>query len=359
MRRRPGQGIAGGVAMAAVGASAGFGAICGSSLATASTMGKVALPELRRLGHPGSKATGTLAASGTLGVLIPPSLLLLIYSILAEQNVVKLFYAALIPAALAVAGYLVAVRWAYRTQSSAARLPRMPYGQRLKTLRPIWPIVLIFLTIFVGMLQGWFSPTSAASIGATGTGLIVLMQGRLSLRGLGASLVSALQTAAMIMMIVVGANVFNVFLASAGVPAVFAETFLTLNLSPIWIIFFMLLLYLVLGMVMDSLAMVFLTVPLFLPIVMGLDLGFEYQEEALIWFGILVLTAAEVGLITPPVGLNLFVINKLATDVPLGQTYRGVLPFIVSDVVRIALLLSFPFLSLWLVRLFFDFVPDF
>ena len=275
----------GGVAMAAVGASAGFGAICGSSLATASTMGKVALPELRRLGHSGASATGTLAASGTLGVLIPPSLLLLIYSILAEQNVVKLFYAALIPAALAVGGYLLAIAWTHRS-SIAAPLPRLPYRQRLQSLRPVWPVIFIFLLIFTGMLRGWFSPTSAASIGATGTGLIVLLQGRLTLKELGQSLISALQTAAMIMMIVVGANVFNVFLASAGVPQVFADTFLGLNLSPIWVIFAMLLLYLLLGMVMDSLAMVFLTVPLFLPIVMGLDFGFAYQEEALIWFGI-------------------------------------------------------------------------
>ncbi|MGB0785162.1 MAG: TRAP transporter large permease [Alphaproteobacteria bacterium] len=355
MGRRPGGG-----AMAAIGASAGFGAVCGSSLATASTIGKVALPELRRLGYSGGFATGTLAAGGTLGILIPPSLLLVIYSILAEQNIAKLFAAALIPGIFAAASYMVVIWFLAKmgqvTSGEDAKNLPLSLSEKRAVYARVWPVILIFILMFGGLYSGWFSPTTAASIGASGTGIVVWLQGRMNWEQLSESLVSALTTSVMILMIIAGANIFNSFLASAGIPDFFATVVSESATSPIMIIVGILLIYLLLGMIMDSLAMIFLTVPIFLPIVIGLDFGFSTVEEGLIWFGILVLMAAEIGLITPPVGLNLFVINSLSKDVPINATYKGVLPFIIVDLFRLGLLVAFPGIALWIVRALYSFV---
>lgn len=341
----------GGVAMAAVGASAGFGAVCGSSLATASSMGKVALPELRRMGYSGALSTGSLAAGGTLGILIPPSIVLVIYSILAEQNIEVLFRAAFVPGVIAMLGYMITIAiYARVVPTAATQAPRMPYADRVRALRKVWPVIAIFILVIGGIYSGAFSPTAAAAVGVAGTGLIALANRSLIWMELKDSLLATAKTSGMIFFIIVGANVFNSFLSSAQVPQTLAEAFRTSTLSPWMILAGMLLLYIILGMVMDSLAMIFLTVPIFVPIVTTLDFGLT-PEEVGIWFGILVLMAAEVGLITPPVGLNLFVINALAKDVPIGQTYKGILPFVASDLIRIAILAAFPAITLWLVRL--------
>lgn len=341
----------GGVAMAAVGASAGFGAVCGSSLATASSMGKVALPELRRMGYSGALSTGSLAAGGTLGILIPPSIVLVIYSILAEQNIEVLFRAAFVPGVIAMLGYMITIAiYARVVPTAATQAPRMPYADRVRALRKVWPVIAIFILVIGGIYSGAFSPTAAAAVGVAGTGLIALANRSLNWMELKDSLLATAKTSGMIFFIIVGANVFNSFLSSAQVPQTLAEAFRTSTLSPWMILAGMLLLYIILGMVMDSLAMIFLTVPIFVPIVTTLDFGLT-PEEVGIWFGILVLMAAEVGLITPPVGLNLFVINALAKDVPIGQTYKGILPFVASDLIRIAILAAFPAITLWLVRL--------
>ncbi len=343
----------GGLAMAAIGASAGFGAICGSSLATASAMGKVALPELQRAGYSGSLATGVLAAGGTLGILIPPSVVLVIYAILAEENIEKLFTAAFIPGVLAMLGYMLCVGIVTRIAPEAGtERPRQPYGERFRKLIPAVPVLLVFLLVIGGIYTGAFSPTAAAAVGVAATAIIARLKGQLSWQATQESLLGATQTSAMIFFIILSAGIYNAFLSSALVPQTLAGYFLDADISPWLILSAMLLLYLVLGTVMDSLAMIFLTVPIFVPIITGLDFGIPPAEVG-IWFGILVLMSAEVGLITPPIGLNLFVINAMAKNVSMAETYRGILPFVVSDIIRIALLVAFPILSLGLVRVLF------
>ena len=343
----------GGVAMAAIGASGGFGAVCGSSLATASTMGRVALPELKRLGYSGALSTGALAAGGTLGILIPPSVVLVVYALLAEENIEKLFTAALIPGVLAMMGYMATIAIYVRLVPNWGQvLPRLSRRARLSALLAVWPVLVIFGLVIGGIYTGLFSPTAAAAVGVAGTAVVALVNGGLDWRGTAEALLATAQTSGMIFFIILAAAFYNSFLSSAQVPQTLAEAFLSSGLSPWAILAGMLLLYLLLGTVMDSLAMIFLTVPIFIPIVGQLDFGLAPGEVG-IWFGILVLMAAEVGLITPPVGLNLFVINALAKDVRIGETYRGALPFVLSDVIRIAVLAAFPAISLWLVRLFY------
>lgn len=344
----------GGLAMAAVGASAGFGAICGSSLATASAMGKVALPELKRAGYSGALSTGALAAGGTLGILIPPSVVLVVYAILAEENIEKLFTAAFIPGFIAMLGYMLTINiYARLVPNSGDSLPRQPYGQRIKALIAVWPVIVIFTLVIGGIYAGVFSPTAAAAVGVAGTAVVAIANGGLTWSSLRESLLSAGNTSGMIFFIILAAGVYNSFLSSAQVPQTLATYFLTASLSPWIILIGMLVLYLVLGTVMDSLAMIFLTVPIFVPIVTQLDFGIPASEVG-IWFGILVLMSAEIGLITPPVGLNLFVINAMSKDVRIGETYRGAMPFVLSDIIRICVLVAFPGITLVLVRLFFN-----
>jgi tripartite ATP-independent transporter DctM subunit len=345
--------LRGGLAMSAVGASAGFGAVCGSSLATASSMGQVALPELKRAGYSDALSTGALAAGGTLGILIPPSVVLVVYAILAEENIAKLFTAAFIPGLLAMFGYMATIAIFTRlVPGSGNPLPAHSFSERLRALWDVWPVVLIFGLVIGGIYTGAFSPTAAAAVGAAGTGIVAWAIGGLDWKNLKQSLLNTGNTSVMIFFIILAAGFFNAFLAGAKVPQTLAEFFLEANVSPWTILIGMLLLYLVLGTVMDSLAMIFLTVPIFVPIVTQLDFGIPPAEVG-IWFGILVLMSAEIGLITPPVGMNLFVINAMSDKVPIGQTYRGALPFVASDIVRIAILVAFPGITMFLVRLFY------
>ena len=341
----------GGVAMAAVGACAGFGAICGSSLATAATMGQVALPELRRYGYSGALATGCLAAGGTLGILIPPSVVLVIYAILAEQNIIKLFIAAMVPGVLAALGYMLTIAIYVRLKPGSAGLrERAGYPERFTALLAVWPVLVIFLLVIGGIYAGWFTPTEGAAVGAAGTGLVALVNGGLSWRGLGEAITGTAVSTGMIFFIVLGAAVYNGFLAFSQLPQEAANTVATLGVSPWLVLLAILACYLVFGCVMDSLSMILLTIPIFFPIVSVLDFGLPAEEMAL-WFGVLVLIVVEVGLITPPVGMNLFVINSLAPDVPLSRTYGGALPFVLSDLIRVAVLIAFPAITLGLVRL--------
>ncbi|MCY6383587.1 TRAP transporter large permease [Hoeflea prorocentri] len=340
----------GGVAMAAVGACAGFGSICGSSLATAATMGQVALPELKRYGFSGPLATGTLAAGGTLGILIPPSVVLVIYAILTEQNIAKLFVAAVVPGILAALGYMLAISIYVRIRpNSAGTRERVPYAERFRALLAVWPVLAVFLLVVGGIYMGIFTPTEAAAVGAAGTGLIALVNGGLTWSTLKSSILDTANSTGMIFLIILGAAIYNGFLALSQLPQEAALYVTEQGLSPWLILSIILLLYLIFGCVMDSLSMILLTVPIFFPIVIGLDFGLSPEEFAL-WFGILVLIVVEVGLITPPVGMNLFVINSMAPDVPLSQTYRGVFPFVATDLLRVVILALFPFITLGLVR---------
>ena len=340
----------GGIAMSAIGACAGFGAICGSSLATAATMAQVALPELKRYGYSGALATGTLAAGGTLGILIPPSVVLVIYAILAEQNIAKLFLAAFVPGVLAAVGYMIAISIYVRIYpESAGSSPRQPYSERWKALFEVWPVLLVFLAVVGGIYFGWFTPTEGAAVGAAGTGLIALANGGLTWKTFIQSVLTTASATAMIFFIVFGAAMYNSFLAISQLPQEAAAWITGQGYNPWVVMVAVLILYLLLGCVMDSLSMILLTIPIFFPIVSALDYGLGAEEFA-IWFGILVLIVVEVGLITPPVGMNLFVINNMAKTVPIAQTYRGVTPFVITDLIRTAILTAFPVISLFLLR---------
>lgn len=342
----------GGVAMSAVGACAGFGAICGSSLATAATMGQVALPELRRYNYSPALATGALAAGGTLGILIPPSVVLVIYAVLAEQNVAAMFMAALLPGLLAMGGYMVAIAIYVRVSpGSGPAAPRMNWAQRWQTIREVWPIVLVFVTVIGGIYGGIFTPTEAAAIGTMATGALALITRELTLKGMLQAAFDTASATAMIFLILLGADLLNAFFALSQMPTATAEWVLGADLPPMLVLLMIVLIYLVLGCVMDSLSMILLTIPIFLPIVMGLDFWGLGPTDKAIWFGVLALMVVEIGLITPPVGMNLFIINSLAKDVPMKETYKGTIPFILSDLVRTGILMLVPGLSLWLVHM--------
>jgi tripartite ATP-independent transporter DctM subunit len=342
----------GGVAMAAIGACAGFGAICGSSLATAATMGKVALPELRRLGYSGSLSTGALAAGGTLGILIPPSVILIIYSILTEQNIAKMFLAALVPGILAATGYILAIAIFVRIfPESGSAHQRVTMLDRLKFFRRIWHVILIFTFMLCGIYLGWFTPTEGAAVGAAGTGLVALFQKDFTWSALLDVIQSTAVTSGMIFLVLLGAEFFNSFIALTQLPTLLANFVVDSNFAPLVVVAAILVLYLFLGCLMDSMAMILLTIPVFFPLIMTMDFGMSPEETA-IWFGILTLIVVEVGLITPPVGLNVFIINKMAGDVPISDTFKGVLPFLASDMIRVVLLFAFPAISLFLIRLF-------
>ncbi len=340
----------GGVAMAAVGACAGFGAICGSSLATAATMGQVALPELRRAGYSGALSTACLAAGGTLGILIPPSVVLVIYAILTEQNIAKLFLAAFVPGILAAIGYVLVVALYVRVRpDSAGTLAPLPMKARWAATAKVWPVVVIFLAVVGGIYSGLFTPTEGAAVGAFGTGLAAWANGGLNRRTLVAAILGTAVATGMIFMIVLGAGVYNTFLALSQLPQQAAQMVVDSGMSPLLVLATILVLYLVFGCFMDSLSMILLTIPIFFPIISGLDFGLSPEETA-IWFGILVLIVVEVGLITPPVGMNLFIINSLAKDIPMSHTFKGVLPFVASDLLRVLILVAFPSITLFVLR---------
>ena len=339
----------GGVAMASVGACAGFGAICGSSLATAATMSRVALPELRQYGYAGGFSTATLAAGGTLGILIPPSVILVIYAILTEQNIAKLFLAAFVPGILAAMGYILTISIYVRVNPKAAgtRAP-VPYSARIRALLDVWPVLLVFGLVVGGIYLGWFTPTEGAAVGAAGTGVIALISGNLGWKVFFESIIATAMSTAMIFFIVLGAGFYNSFLALSQVPQELAGWIVGLGLSPWTVLVIILAFYLVFGCLMDSLSMILLTIPIFFPIISVLDFGMS-PEHVAIWFGILVLIVVEVGLITPPVGMNLFIINAMDRTTPMSETYRAVMWFVTSDLLRVALLLAFPAITLFLI----------
>ena len=339
----------GGVAMAAVGACAGFGAICGSSLATAATMSRVALPELRRYGYSGGFSTATLAAGGTLGILIPPSVILVIYAILTEQNIAKLFLAAFVPGVLAAIGYMITISIYVRLYPDAAGTrERQPYSERFKALIDVWPVLIVFLVVVGGIYLGWFTPTEGAAVGAAGTGLIALVSGNLNWKVFSDSIISTAMSTAMIFFIVLGAGFYNSFLALSQVPQELSSFVVSQGFSPWFVLALILVFYLIFGCLMDSLSMILLTIPIFFPVISALDFGMTHDHLA-IWFGILVLIVVEVGLITPPVGMNLFIINAMDRETPITQTYKSVMFFVGSDIVRVAILVLFPAITLFLI----------
>lgn len=341
----------GGVAMAAIGACAGFGAICGSSLATAATMGQVALPELRRFGYSGSLATGALAAGGTLGIMIPPSVPLVIYAILTQESIGKLFMAAVIPGLIAMLGYMLVIQIIVRRDPKAGPAgARIAWPERIRSLIGIMPILFVFAVVIVGIYGGWATPTEAAAIGAAACGLIAVTGGGMRLSGFIESLLGTATATAMILLVLLGADMLNTALALSQMPAELANWVQNSGLAPLLVLTMILVIYILLGCVMDALAMILLTIPIFYPIVIGLDFYGMSIEDKSIWFGILALMVVEIGLVHPPVGMNVYIINRLAKDVPLVETFKGVVPFLLSDLVRIIALVAFPSIALVLVK---------
>jgi tripartite ATP-independent transporter DctM subunit len=341
----------GGLAMAAVAACAAFGAVCGSSVATAATVAQVALPEMRRFGYGGRLATATLAAGGTLGILIPPSVVLVVYAILTEQNIAQLFAAALIPGLIATAGYLVAIAvYVRRHPEQGPAQARQSRAELRRHLRGVWPIAVIFSAVFGGIYGGVFTPTEGAAVGAAATFAAAVSSGEFNRAALASSFYGAAEATAMIFLIFLGADLLNAALALSQLPASVAGFVAALDWPAPLVVLGVLGLYVLLGCVMDELSMIILTLPVLFPAVMNLELfGLDPTAKA-IWFGILVLSVVEIGLIAPPVGLNVYVINGLARDVPMRETYRGVVPFLMADAVRVGLLFAFPLLSLYLVQ---------
>ena len=343
----------GGIAMAAVGACAGFGAICGSSLATAATMGQVALPELRRYKYSGALATGALAAGGTLGIMIPPSVPLVVYAILTQESIGKLFMAAVIPGVIAMLGYMLVIQIIVRWKPAAGPAgPAAAWGERLRSLLEIIPVAFVFLVVIVGIYGGWANPTEAAAIGAAACGILAVVSGGMRTKGLVDSALGTAQATAMIFLVLLGADMLNTTLALSQMPVELAAWVKGSGFAPLLVMAMILVIYIFLGCVMDSLAMILLTIPIFYPMVMGLDYFGMPTSDKSIWFGILALMVVEIGLVHPPVGMNVYIINRLAKDVPLTETFKGVVPFLLSDLVRIVGLVCFPAVSLYLVHTF-------
>lgn len=383
----------GGLAMAVIGACTAFGAICGSSVATTATFGRAALPELRRYRYDGGFATGTIAVGGTLGILVPPSVILVVYAITTEQNIAKLFQAALIPGLLAAFFYCIVIALMVRRNPELA--PAAPAREDLPPgTRPLWlrlaglgvaglaiyaaataslpttlivvgllvaltlafaeisivPALTIALIVVGGIYGGVFTPTEGAAVGTVAMLAAGLLQRSLSFADIREALRQTAVTSGMIFIILLGAEVFGAFLALSRLPSTAAEWVGGLGYSPYVVLIAMLAFYILLGAVMDELAMILLTLPVFFPVIQGLDFGM-FPDDVAIWFGILVLIVVGIGLTAPPIGLNVFVIHQIAKDVPLFATYRGVLPFLAADVVRLALVLAFPALTLGFVRL--------
>ncbi|MCA0424091.1 MAG: TRAP transporter large permease [Proteobacteria bacterium] len=342
--------LRGGLAMACIAACAGFGAICGSSVATTATFGRATMPEFDRYRYDGGFSTGTIAVGGTLGILIPPSVILVIYAISTEQNISKLFMAAFIPGILAALFYIITIMIVVRRNPRLAPVhDPVPWNERLKLLKAVWPVMLVALIVVGGIYGGVFTPTEGAAVGAVSMLGIGVLQRSLNAKTIIASLRQTAETTGMIFIILLGSEVFNAFLTLTQLPANAAEMIAGLGWPPYMVLAALLAFYIILGAVMDELAMLLLTLPVFFPIIQGLDFGFPADEVA-IWFGILVLIVVGIGLTAPPIGLNVFVISAIAKQHSIRKTYAGVLPYLLADVIRLLLVMAFPTLALAMVR---------
>ncbi len=332
----------GGLAMASVLASGGFSSICGSSIATAATMTRVAYPEMKRHGYQDHLATGSIAAGGTLGILIPPSTIMVIYGIITETDIGKLFIAGILPGIVAVVCLCLAVVFVtWRNPEAGPPAERHSWAERLKALRQIWGVALLFGLVIGGIYGGVFTATEGAGVGAAGAFVFALMRGTLTPRIVLETLQDSARTTAMLFTILIAAMVFTSFVNFTSMPGDLRDFILQFSPEPIMVVVMMMVIYVALGLVMEELSMVLLTIPVFFPVITGL--GFDP-----VWFGVLIVTVIEIGMISPPVGMNLFVINSLLPNVPLNQIFRGVWPFVVADVVRLGILVAFPVISLWL-----------
>ncbi len=336
----------GGLAIATVGACAGFAAVCGSSTATAATMGMVALPEMKRYNYDPALATGSIAAGGSMGILIPPSVILIVYGIMTEQSIGKLFAAGFIPGIMEAVFYILTISIICKINPKLGpRGPKLAFKTKVAGL---WggtaETMLIFILVIGGLFGGWFTPTEAGGVGAALVLVLSLAMRRLNWQGFIGSVSATTRTAAMILIIVLGAVIFNKFIAVTRLPFALAEWVVGLDMPPMAVMGLIIFVYLIGGCFMDALGLILLTVPIFFPV--AIKLGFDP-----IWFGIIITRVTEIGVITPPVGMNVYVIKGVARDVPLSTIFRGVMPFLMADVVSVMLLLFVPQITLWLPSL--------
>jgi tripartite ATP-independent transporter DctM subunit len=335
----------GGLALATILACGGFAAINGSSVATAATMSQVALPEMRRSGYEPGLAAGVIAAGGTLGIMIPPSVIFVLYSFMTETDVKKLFFAGLVPGVIGVVCYALVVRYlGWRHPHMVPRGPVHSWDERFGSLEGLWAVIALFLFVLGGMYAGFFTVSEAAGAGAVGTLLIGLVRRQLGPKEIRAALIDSLRVSSAIMLIVIGAFLFGYFLTITQFTQKAVAFLTTLPIGAYGVLALVMIGYFILGAVMDELAMILLTVPIVFPVMV--ELGFDP-----IWFGVIIVMAVTFGLVCPPVGMNVFVINSIARDIPLGKIYRGTYPFIAVDIVRLVILCAFPGLSLWLPSL--------
>ncbi|HEV2508804.1 TRAP transporter large permease [Bosea sp. (in: a-proteobacteria)] len=337
-------GMRGSLAMAAVGASAAFGAVCGSSLATAATMSRISIPQMLKAGYSPALAAGVVAAGGTLGILIPPSLILMIYGIIAQLSIIKLFAAALIPGLVLTGLYLLTVSvWVRLRPEAAPKLPSEGKAQAFRLVLNIWDVAALFLVTFGGIYLGWFSPTEAAAVGAFGALLLGLLRKGFARGDISTAFTETTRITANLVLIVLGSTIFSYFVVQTGMAQSVVRGITALGLSPLSVMLLLIAFYVFLGCFLEGIGMVLVTVPVLLPLV--LSTGYDP-----IWFGVLLVIVVEIGLIHPPVGMNLFVIRTQAPEISLGAMYRGVLPFLAGPFLLIAMLLVWPDLALWLPR---------
>ena len=332
----------GGLGIATIAACGGFAAICGSSVATAATFSKVAYPEMRQYGYPQSFATGVIAAGGSLGIMIPPSTVFAVYGLITEQDIGKLFIAGVVPGILAIGMYILTINIiALVRPGFLPKAPRHSWAERRAALRDIWAVVLLFFFIIGGLYAGVFTATEAAGMGAAGAFIIAVLRRKLSREEFMRSLIESLRTSASVFTILIGALIFGYFLTVTQVPQRLTEFLTGLGLGPYGVLVLIMLMYLVLGCIMDAMAMIILTIPIVFPVIKAL--GFDP-----IWFGVIIVMTVELGLIHPPVGMNVFVIKSVIKDVKLSTVFKGVMPFVVTDIIRLAILIAFPILATWL-----------
>lgn len=334
--------LRGGLGVATILACGGFAAVCGSSVATAATFSTVAYPEMRRHNYPQSFSTGVIAAGGTLGIIIPPSTVLAVYAILTQQDIGKLFIAGVIPGLLALLMYILTISvivWVQPQLLPAGE--HKPWSERLSSLKEVWGPLALFVFVMVGLYAGLFTPTEAGGVGAMGAFLIGLVRGKLGKAEILEALLSATRTSSAVFTVLIGALIFGYFLTITQVPQNVTEFLTNLGVGKYGVLALIMLMYLVLGCLMDAMAMIILTVPIIYPVIV--QLGFDP-----IWFGIIVVMVVELGLIHPPVGMNVFVIKSVIKDVSFSTIFKGVLPFIAMDLLRLVILIAFPILSLWL-----------
>ena len=334
--------LRGGLGVATIAACGGFAAICGSSVATAATFSKIAYPEMRHAGYPQSFATGVIAAGGSLGIMIPPSTVFAVYGLITEQDIGKLFIAGVVPGILAVAMYVLTINIiSWVRPGFLPTTPRHTWTERLESLRDIWAVVLLFIFIIGGLYGGLFTATEAAGMGAGGAFIIALVRRKLSRADFWSCLIESLRTTASVFTILIGALIFGYFLTVTQTPQKVTAFLTDAGLGPYGVLTLIMLMYLVLGCIMDAMAMIILTIPIVFPVIK--ELGFDP-----IWFGVIIVMTVELGLIHPPVGMNVFVIKSVIRDVKLSTIFYGVMPFVLTDIVRLIILILFPILATWL-----------